>query len=177
MLMQAGDAGHFPYGAHLSWRNEWHAWGSDQAYALLLPGERLRRPDYVQSGLLEVDHFYPYVIRRGYLSMLMVRKVGDQYLALRQERFPQIAYSIRPMVYAAIEAYRITGKQRYLVTARHVASWLTGTNDAHQAMYDPVSGRIFDGIESGAKVNPNSGAESTVEGLLALQDLETVARR
>jgi hypothetical protein len=177
MLMQAGDARHFPYGAHLSWRNEWHAWGSDQAYALLLAGQRLGRPDYVQGGLLEVDHFYPYVIRRGYLSTLNVRKVGDQYLAIRQERFPQIAYGIRPMVYAAIEAYRITGKQRYLATALHVASWLTGTNDAHQAMYDPASGRIFDGIGSGAKVNRNSGAESTVEGLLALQDLESVARR
>ena len=177
MLMQAGDGRHFPYGAHLSWRNEWHAWGSDQAYALLLAGQRLGRPDYVQGGLLEVDHFYPYVIRRGYLSTLYVRKVGDQYLAIRQERFPQIAYGIRPMVYAAIEAYRITGKQQYLATALRIASWLTGTNDAHQVMYDQASGRIFDGIGSGAKVNRNSGAESTVEGLLALQDLESVARR
>jgi hypothetical protein len=175
--MQAGDARHYPYGAHLSWRNEWHAWGSDQAYALLLAGQKLSRPDYVRGGLFEVDHFYPYLIHRGYLSAVKVRKVGDRYLAIRQERFPQIAYGFRPMVYAAIEAYRITGEQRYLATALHIASWLTGTNGAHQAMYDAASGRIFDGIEPGAKVNRNSGAESTVEGLLALQDLESVARR
>jgi hypothetical protein len=177
MQMQAGDARHFPYGAHLSWRNQWHAWGSDQAYALLLAGRKLGRPDYVHGGLLEVDHFYPYLIRRGYLSALIVRKIGDRYLAIRQERFPQIAYGIRPMVYAAIEAYRITGKQRYLATALQVASWLTGTNGSHQAMYDAASGRIFDGIGPGARVNRNSGAESTVEGLLALQDLASVARR
>jgi hypothetical protein len=177
MQMQAGDARHFPYGAHLSWRNQWHAWGSDQAYALLLAGQKLGRPAYVRGGLFEVDHFYPYLIHRGYLSALEVRKVGHRYLAIRQQRFPQIAYGFRPMVYAAIEAYRITGKQRYLATARHIASWLTGTNGAHQAMYDAASGRIFDGIGPGAKVNRNSGAESTVEGLLALQDLESVARR
>jgi hypothetical protein len=177
MHMQAGDTRRFPYGAHLSWRNEWHAWGSDQAYALLLAGQKLARPDYVHGGLLEVDHFYPYLIQRGYLSAFKVRKVGNRYLAIHEERFPQIAYGIRPMVYAAIEAYRITGKQRYLATALHAASWLTGTNAAHQAMYDAASGRIFDGIGPGAKVNRNSGAESTVEGLLALQDLESVARR
>lgn len=173
--MQVGDANRFPYGAHLSWRNEWHAWGSDQAYALLLAGQKLRRTDYVRSGLLEVDYFYPYLIRRGHLSSFSIRKVGDRYLAYRQERFPQIAYGIRPMVSAAIEAYRITGKRRYLATALHIASWLTGTNDAHQAIYEAASGRVFDGIGPGARVNRNSGAESTIEGLLTLQYVENVA--
>ena len=175
--MQVGDANRFPYGAHLSWRNEWHAWGSDQAYALLLAGQKLRRTDYVRGGLLEVEYFYPYLIRRGYLSSLRIRKVGDRYLAIRQERFPQIAYGIRPMVSAAIEAYHITGKRRYLAIALHIASWLTGTNDAHQAIYEAASGRIFDGIGPGARVNRNSGAESTIEGLLALQYSEGVTYR
>lgn len=175
--MQVGDANRFPYGAHLSWRNEWHAWGSDQAYALLLAGQKLGRTDYVRSGLLEVDYFYPYLIRRGYLSSFRIRKVGDRYLAIRQERFPQIAYGIRPMVSAAIEAYHITGKRRYLATALHIASWLTGTNDAHQAIYEAASGRIFDGIGPGARVNRNSGAESTIEGLLALQLVESATHR
>ena len=175
--MQVGDATRFPYGAHLSWRNEWHAWGSDQAYALLLAGQKLGRTDYVRGGLLEVDHFYPYLIRRRYLSSLRIRKVGDRFLAIRQERFPQIAYGIRPMVSAAIEAYHITGKRRYLAIASHIASWLTGTNDAHQAIYEAASGRTFDGIGPGARVNRNSGAESTIEGLLALQYSEAVAYR
>jgi hypothetical protein len=175
--MQVGDAHRFPYGAHLSWRNEWHAWGADQAYALLLAGRKLRRPDYVRGGLFEVDYFYPYLIRRGYLSSLSIRKVGDRYLAIRQEKFPQIAYGIRPMVSAAIEAYRITGKRRYLATALTIESWLTGANDAHQAIYEAASGRIFDGIEPGARVNRNSGAESTIEGLLALQYSESVTYR
>ena len=28
--MQAGDAKRFPHGVHLSWRNQWHAWGNAQ---------------------------------------------------------------------------------------------------------------------------------------------------
>src|SRR6185503_9320952 len=38
VLMQQGDAVNFPYGAFLSWENTWHAYGSDQAYALLKAG-------------------------------------------------------------------------------------------------------------------------------------------
>jgi len=46
-------------------------------------------------------------------------------------------------------------------------------------MYDPVSGRTFDGIGPERQINRNAGAESTIEGLLALQALEAVpqARR
>jgi DUF1680 family protein len=117
------------------------------------------------------------LIRRGYLSTLALKKVGNRYLAIRQEKFPQIAYGIRPMVSAAIEAYQITGKRRYLATALQIASWLTGNNDAHLAIYDAASGRTFDGIGLGAMINRDSGAESTIEGLLTLQTLESAANR
>jgi hypothetical protein len=175
--MQAGDARHFPYGAHLSWRNRWHAWGSDQAYALLLAGRQLHRPDYVASGLAEVAHFYPYLLSHGYLSELVVEKTGRHYISLHAARYPQIAYGIRPMVFAADEAWRITGKTRYRTMARGLASWLTGHNAAHRALYDTASGRVLDGIEAGAKINSNSGAESTIEGLMVLQRLEEEARQ
>jgi hypothetical protein len=173
--MQAGDARHFPYGAHLSWRNRWHAWGSDQAYALLLAGRQLHRPDYIASGLAEVAHFYPYLLSHGYLSELVVEKTGRHYIPLHVARYPQIAYGIRPMVFAADEAWRITGEARYRAMARSLASWLTGHNAAHRALYDAASGRVLDGIEAGAKLNSNSGAESTIEGLMVLQRLEEEA--
>lgn len=175
--MQAGDAGHFPYAAHLSWRNTWHAWGSDQAYALLLAGRQLHRPDYIASGLAEVSHFYPYLFTHGYLSELVVEKTGRRYIALHASSYPQIAYGIRPMVFAADEAWRITGKARYRAMARRFASWLTGNNVAHRALYDAVSGRVSDGIETPSLINPNSGAESTLEGLMVLQRVEQEARR
>ena len=167
--MQVGGASNFPYGVHLSWQNNWHAWGSDQAYALLLAGRQLHRPDYVASGLAEVDHFYPYLLRHGYLAEFGMEKAGARFVAARTTDYPQIAYGIRPMVFAADEAWRITGKQRYRVIAKRFASWLVGNNIAHRSLYDPASGRVSDGIETGGRVNPNSGAESTLEGLMVLQ--------
>jgi hypothetical protein len=169
--MQVGGASNFPYGVHLSWQNNWHAWGSDQAYALLLAGRQLHRPDYVASGLAEVDHFYPYLLRHGYLAEFGVEKAGARLVAGRTTVYPQIAYGVRPMVFAADEAWRITGKQRYRVTARRFASWLVGTNIVRRSLYDPPSGRVADGIETASRINPNSGAESTVEGLMILQRL------
>ena len=41
-------------------------------------------------------------------------------------------------------------------------------------MYDPATGRTFDGIVSDTAFNHNSGAESTIEGLLAIQAVEAV---
>ena len=45
VLMQQGDATHIPYGAFLSWENTWHAYGNDQAYALLKAGMFLNDPN------------------------------------------------------------------------------------------------------------------------------------
>jgi hypothetical protein len=39
-------------------------------------------------------------------------------------------------------------------------------------MYFPENGKCFDGINSESELNKNSGAESTVEALLALLEIE-----
>jgi len=39
-------------------------------------------------------------------------------------------------------------------------------------MYDPVTGRCLDGIRDSTTVNRNSGAESTIEALMTLIELE-----
>ncbi|MDP9202914.1 MAG: sugar ABC transporter substrate-binding protein, partial [Gemmatimonadota bacterium] len=64
-----------------------------------------------------------------------------------------------------------TGERRYAVFAGLAASWFLGANSAGVSVYDEKSGRTFDGIDgpSSAQVNRNSGAESTIEALLALQ--------
>lgn len=172
MAMQVGDARHFPYDMHLSWRNTWHAWGSDQAYALLLAGQQLKHPEYIASGLAEIDHLYPYLLKRGYLGALTVGEADGRFVELQAERYPQIAYGIRPMVFAADEAWRLTGREHYRAIARRFATWLTGSNVVHRALYDSASGRVADGIVSRVTINPDSGAESTLEGLMALQRLQ-----
>ncbi|PXA94099.1 sugar phosphotransferase [Nostoc sp. 3335mG] len=169
--MQAGDAGRFPHGAFLSWQNHWHAWGNAQAYALLRAGKLLGRTDFTASALREVDHFYPYLLKTGMRSAFALRKVGQGYKAYDVERFPQIAYGITPMVLAATEASRQTGQPRYRALAQRLGTWFTGANAARRVMLDPATGRGYDGIVAPGRVNPNAGAESTIEGLFAVTAL------
>ncbi len=172
VVMQAGDKQTYPFGAHLSWRNQWHAWGNAQAYALLRAGALLGRRDFTQSALAEIDGFYPHLLRNGMVSSFALRRTGDRLEAYDVARFPQIAYGISPMVLAANEAYRVTGEPRYRDLARRFSGWFAGDNVAHRRMYDPTTGRAFDGIVDATKVNMNAGAESTIETLLALTAMQ-----
>ena len=85
--------------------------------------------------------------------------------------YPQIAYGIGPIVEGYLALADLTGQRRYAVFAGLAASWFLGDNPAGITMYDERSGRTFDGLDgpSPEKLNRNSGAESTIEALLALQ--------
>lgn len=176
LLMQKGDAMTYPYGMFLSWRNTWHAWGNGQAYALLMAGEGLGRSDYIASALKEVGSFYPYLLKSGLAESIDIRGEGNAYVEVARRRYPQIAYGIRPMIYAALKAYSLTKDERYLTLAGDLGAWLFGRNDAGTPIYDPATGIVFDGILARGKVNRDSGAESTIEALLALQALKDSMR-
>ena len=171
-LMQQGDATHFPYGAFLSWENTWHAYGSDQAYSLLKAGAFLNDPQFTSKALAEVDNFYPWLLQNGFKSSFVVANNGSGVQLTSEKSFDQIAYGIRPMVFAAIEAYRLTGQDKYADIAGHLSAWFLGNNVANKNMYSFVTGRCYDGISSAANVNINSGAESTIEALLTMQRIE-----
>ena len=46
------------------------------------------------------------------------------------------------------------------------AGWFFGANPAGVPVYDPATGVTNDGVQGDGTVNPNSGAESTIHGLL-----------
>lgn len=166
--MQKGDSLNFPNGAILSWGNIWHAWGNSQAYALLKAGKELDEDTYLKSGLKEVDHFYPYLLENGFRSAFWVEKENEGFAESRREEYSRIAYGIRPMAWAAMEAYQITGELKYKKRAEELASWFFGNNITGIKMYDENSGRGYDGIISPTEINKNAGAESTIECLLTL---------
>jgi hypothetical protein len=168
LLLQRGTATTFPYGAFMSWDNLWHAWGNSQAYALLKVGHFFKEQKYIDAALKEVEHFYPYLLKNGFAEAFWISKESGQILETKRNRFPQIAYGIRPMVWASIEAYKITKKQKYLKQAKQLTNWLLGSNVLGVNMYDATTGRCYDGIISADKLNKNSGAESTIECLLSL---------
>ena len=171
---QKGAAGTFPFGAFLSWQNMWHAYGNSQAYALLKAGQLLDRKDYIKSALLEIDHFYPYLMKGNFPAYFSIKKVSGQFEIIDHEQFPQIAYGFRPMIWACVEAYKVTGEEKYIERAEEITEWFSGKNIANQKMYDAATGRCFDGIVSEEKVNKNSGAESTIEALLSLQVIDQI---
>jgi len=169
MQMQKGDADNYPYGMFLSWQNEWHAWGNSQAYALLRAGQQLGQPDFIASALLEVDHFYPYLMEKGLPASIAIRREGEDYSPVLEKKFPQIAYGLRPMVYAVSEAYQITKNEKYVGQLTKLRAWFHGTNVTGRYMYNQDNGRTYDGIISAGKINMNSGAESTIEALMVMQ--------
>jgi hypothetical protein len=169
MLTQKGDAKTFPFGAYLSWQNMWHAYGNGQAYAMLKAGKLLNRQDYIESALHEIDNFYPYLIKENFPAFFSLKKTGDRYEKIEMQQFAQIAYGFRPVIWACLEAFSLTGKDKYLNTAKRFTQWFSGKNIVNRQMYDPTTGRCYDGIISETEVNMNSGAESTIEALLSLQ--------
>ena len=62
---------------------------------------------------------------------------------------------------------RATRDPRYADGARNAREWFFGRNAAGQPVYDRRRGVVYDGIDDG-RLSRNSGAESNIEGALAL---------
>jgi hypothetical protein len=170
ITMQTDQSSHFCF---LSWKNRWHAYGNSQAYALLLAGEMLKNRSFINHALKEIDNFYPYLVESEYLSSFQVSESDDGIPTMVNVRqFPQIAYDIRPMVWASLKAYDVTGEIKYAEQGATIAGWLFGDNITQKQIYQVATGRCFDGIIAPDKINKNSGAESTIEALLTLLEIE-----
>jgi hypothetical protein len=166
MVMQDGDMITFPFGLHRSWETMWHMWGNSQTHALAIAGKLLKSGKMIRSAEQEANGFYSRLLINGFMKEL---DVAD---SSKTQRYEQIAYGVRPMVVGLIRLYEATGKNKYLKMAGLASSWLSGNNVLHQKMYDSTTGRCFDGIRDSVTINKNSGAESTIEALYTLVELE-----
>jgi len=161
----AGTISAPPWGAHIdSPAAAWHAWGSRSPEALATAATTLARPRYAAAARKEADGLWGRFLLAGQIPSAVARDGTPTW-------YPQIAYGVGPIVEGYLALADATGERRYAVFAGLVASWLVGSNPAGLSMYDEKTGRTFDGIDgpSASQVNRNSGAESTVESLLALQ--------
>ena len=168
-LTQLGDAHHFPYACFLTSGNSWHAYGSDMATALFKTGIFLNDTSYTAKAMAEVNSFYPWLINNGFKNSFDVTLSGNAFTIENEKVFEQIAYGIRPMVFAAIDAYLLTSDEKYADMAGHLAAWFLGKNTAVANMFSINTGRCYDAINTGNAINKNSGAESTIEALLTMQ--------
>ena len=171
-MMQIEQPDSLKDGAFLSWENLWHAYGNNQSYALLTAGQVIDDPHMESHALYEIDHFYPSILKAGGMDHFWVKVVDGKMIRYDTKQFPQIAYGRSPMVWAAVKAYEITEDHKYLKMAKELGEWFSGQNPAKMPMFDPATGRGYDGINGADQVNKNAGAESTIESLLSMQALE-----
>jgi multiple sugar transport system substrate-binding protein len=167
--LSSGDAMTPPWGARVDRPGvEWHAWGTRSTEALAAAAVALERPDLLAAAKREADVLWSRFLIAGQVPSAIA---SDG----RVTWFPQIAYGVGPVVEGYLALAAATGERRYAVFAGLTAGWLLGANTAGASMYDATTGRTFDGIDtdttgpSHVNVNRNSGAESTIEALLALQ--------
>jgi Carbohydrate family 9 binding domain-like len=159
----------YPFGMHpvsSSAPGYWHDWGAHMVHALAVAGMTLKRQDWIDSAAADADSFL--------LRQIAFERFRD--MGVVPDRLGQIAYGTNMIVQAYMALYKATGQARYARYGGLAASWLFGNNMANVQMYDPKTGRVFDGINGPAawRVNLNSGAESTIEGLMSLQAVADV---
>ncbi len=158
-LMQYGNSAEAPYGAFISWEGGWHGWGNSQTMALAEAG-------ITEPARKEADNFYTRMLVDGWLHSFPLDNPGNT------REFEQIAYATRGVAVGLIRLYEATGNEDYAILAGLAASWFTGNNTANTRMYIPLHGYGYDGIDGSEDVNLNSGAESTIEALYTILEVE-----
>lgn len=154
----------WPFGAVLPWtgsRGFWHAWGAAAPEALGRAGAVLGRQDWIAASVADAGRFTPQVLASG--------GPHNAWAPLPAEA--QIAYGAHGRVAGAVQAAAVAG-EGFRVLAGLAAGWFFGANTAGIPVYDPATGVTFDGVETDGRVNRNSGAESTIHGLLTMQLLD-----
>jgi multiple sugar transport system substrate-binding protein len=154
-----------PWGAHVdSPGAEWHAWGSRSVEALATTQNTLGRLEHGASARKEADGLWGRFLLAGQIPSTIASDGTATW-------YPQIAYGIGSIVDGYLALAEMSNEPRYAIFAGLTAGWFLGANPERLSMYDEKTGRTFDGIDGPTplKLNRNSGAESTVEALLALQ--------
>ncbi len=135
-------------------------------HALVMAGMALDRPDWIESAQMSAESF---LLR--HLALEPFRHTG-----VTPNRLEQIAYGTNMLVQTYAALYRATGNEQFARYAGLAASWYFGNNMASTPMYNPETGRGFDGINGPVswRVNRNSGAESTIEALMSMSVLASL---
>jgi len=168
--MPLGRARRWPFGAIMPWtlsRSVWHAWASQMGSALARAGTVLDRKDFVATAAGEAGLFTPH---------MLVQAGPEQGWLPGTSDTAQIAYGADSTLQNLVRVAGAAGRPAFRRMAGFAGAWYFGNNPAAQQMYDPATGRTFDGVNSDQTVNMNSGAESTIHGLLSMITLDSRPR-
>jgi hypothetical protein len=161
-----GDTTEWPYGAALPWalsRSMWHAWSSQMPTALVVSAEALGDSSLAEPAVVEGTRFAPLLLASG-------GPANGWYPSPTET--VQIAYGADSRLQASLALADATGSELFTDLAGLQGAWFFGLNPAGEPMYDPATGVTYDGIGADGAINRNSGAESTIHGLLAALALD-----
>ena len=156
---QLGDGLNYPWGMHpdsAAAPFSWHAWGSTQASPWPAPGKQLGQRRLDRLG---AQGSGPVLHPPG------GRAHGSPSGACCPCAYPQIAYGVEQPHAGLPGAVRGDRRRGYAQRAGLAAGWFFGNNAAGAPMYDPATGRGYDGLQGAneQRINRNAGAESTIE--------------
>jgi hypothetical protein len=126
-----------------------HLWGHLQEYALCEAGIAFNKPEFIEAA------------RRSAEAVLL--PVLDWCLTAEHV----LPFDMSCTVLGLAAVGRATGSGRYGRAAQQARAWFAGRNAAGEPVYDRSLGIVYDGVDEG-RVSRNSGAESNIEGGLAL---------
>ncbi len=168
--MSAGDATHWPFGAVRPWSlslSDWHAWASQMPAALARAGAVLHSRRLVTKAAKDSFVFTPWLLTSG--------GPDNGRLPTRVDA-SQIAYGVDSRVESLMATSRVAGGRAARQLAGLTAAWFFGANASGAPTYDPATGVTVDGVAPDGTVNQNSGAESTIHGLLTMLQLDAHPR-
>ena len=172
--MGAGDTREWPYGAIMPWAESpsmWHAWSSQMPAALAGASTVLHDDDLLKPALVDSGSFTPTLITAG--------GPDNAWYPTPIEKV-QIAYGADSRLQSLLAVADASGRGGFDQLASIMGAWYFGNNKSGQPVYDPATGVTFDGVQADGTVNRNSGAESTIHGLLSMLALDAhpaVAKR
>lgn len=164
--MAAGDSRTWPFRAILPWGESisvWHAWGAQMPSALAFAATALGDRDLLDPAIGDTAGFTPLLMTAG--------GPDNGWLPTPIDR-TQIAYGVDARLQALLSVADAASRPGLRQVAAFVAAWYFGANQAGEATYDPATGRTYDGVSGDGVINRNSGAESTIHGLLSMLALD-----
>jgi len=161
-------------------RQDWNWFEDVLAYgnarlpqAMLLAGSACSNERMLSAGLNSLDWLMGLQRCQANGHFVPVGSQGFYRRGGEQARFDQQPIEAAGAVSACLEAYRVTGDNRWRTEAWSAFNWFLGSNDLQLALYDSESGGCRDGLHP-ERANQNQGAESTLSFLMALLEMRSL---
>lgn len=137
--------------------------------ALIVTGQWMSRDDMAAAGLNALEWLAS--IQKsdeGYFAP--VGSNGWYVKGKEMAKFDQQPVEVLAMISACLDAFRLTGEDKWAKEAQRAFRWFLGQNSLHVPLYDPTTGGCKDGLHPD-RVNENQGAESTLAYLISVLEM------